>query len=42
MIPESEPILLDLEKLFLLSDSVENMKLYGKFEVSEPDKDSKK
>ena len=29
MIPESEPILLDLEKLFLLSDSLENQ-IYNK------------
>ena len=38
MAPGSEPILLDLEKLFLLSDSMENLNLYGKFEISEPEK----
>ena len=27
-IPGSEPVLLDLEKLFLLSDSMENLQLY--------------
>ena len=30
MIPESEPILLDLEKLLLLSDSMENHDCSGK------------
>ena len=37
MIPGSEPILLDLEKLFLLSDSVENLKCNGQLKVSEPE-----
>ena len=41
-IPGSEPIHLDLEKLFLLSDSMENLKFNGKFEISEPEKKSKK
>ena len=36
-IPGSEPILLDLEKLFLLSDSMENRQFYGKIEISEPE-----
>ena len=39
-IPGSEPIHLDLEKLFLLSDSMENLNLYGKIEISEPEKKS--
>ena len=39
-IPGSEPVLLDLEKLFLLSDSMENLKLYRNNEISEPDKKS--
>ena len=34
MAPGSEPILLDLEKLFLLSDSMENLNLYQIFEKS--------
>ena len=29
---------LDLEKLFLLSDSMENLNFYGKIELSEPEK----
>ena len=41
MIPGSEPILLDLEKLFLLSDSMENLNFYRKFEISEPEKNRK-
>ena len=32
----SEPTHLDLEKLFLLSDSLENLNLYGNVEISEP------
>ena len=40
MIPGSEPILLDLEKLFLLSDSLENLNFYGKIEISEIEKKS--
>ena len=40
-IPGSEPILLDLEKLFLLSDSMENLKFYQKLEISEPEKNKK-
>ena len=40
-LPGSEPILLDLEKLFLLSDSVENLKLYLKNEISGPAKKKK-
>ena len=42
MAPGSEPILLDLEKLFLLSDSMENLKFYGKNEISEPAKKTEK
>ena len=42
MIPGSKPILLDLEKLFLLSDSMGNLDLYGKIEISEPAKIWKK
>ena len=38
MAPGSEPILLDLEKLFLLSDSMENLKLNGKIEIAEPER----
>ena len=38
-IPGSEPIHLDLEKLFLLSDSMENLKFYGKNENSEPERE---
>ena len=41
-IPGSEPVHLDLEKLFLLSDSMENLKFTGKIEISEPEKNSKK
>ena len=42
-IPASEPIHLDLEKLLLLSDSMENLKINRKNEISEPEKeDSKK
>ena len=41
-IPGSEPIHLDLEKLFLLSDSMENLKSCGNVEISEPDKRYKK
>ena len=37
-IPGSEPIHLDLEKLFLLSDSMENLSFYRKNEISEPEK----
>ena len=37
-IPGSEPIHLDLEKLFLLSDSMENLNFDRKFEISEPEK----
>ena len=37
-IPGSEPIHLDLEKLFLLSDSMEHLKLNGQFEISDPEK----
>ena len=36
-IPGPEPIHLDLEKLFLLSDSMENLKSNGKIEISEPE-----
>ena len=35
MVPGSESILLDLEKLFLLSDSLENLDFLLKFEISE-------
>ena len=38
LLPGSEPIHLDLEKLFLLSDSMENLKFNGKIEISEPEK----
>ena len=41
-IPGSESTHLDLEKLFLLSDSMENVKFNGKVEISEPEKISKK
>ena len=34
-IPGSEPIHLDLEKLFLLSDSMKNLQINGKHEISE-------
>ena len=37
-IPGSESTHLDLEKLFLLSDSLENFNFNGKFEISEPEK----
>ena len=37
-IPGSEPTHLDLEKLFLLSDSMGNPKFCQKFEISEPEK----
>ena len=37
-IPGSEPIHLDLEKLFLLSDSMENLKFDGQIQISEPGK----
>ena len=37
-IPGSEPIHLDLEKLFLLPDSMGNPKFYQKFKISEPEK----
>ena len=37
----SEPTHLDLEKPFLLSDSVENLNFYGKIEISEPEKNRK-
>ena len=42
MIPGVEPILLDLEKLLLLSDSMENLNFYRIIEISEPEKKSKK
>ena len=41
-IPGSEPIHLDLEKLFLLSDSMENLKFDREFEISEPEKNANK
>ena len=37
-IPGSESTHLDLEKLFLLSDSLENLNYYGKNKISEPEK----
>ena len=39
-IPGSESTHLDLEKLFLLSDSMENVKLNGNIEISELEKKS--
>ena len=41
-IPGSEPIHLDLEKLFLLSDSMENLKLDGKHRFRNPKKRTRK
>ena len=41
-IPGSEPIHLDLEKLFLISDSMENLKFNSSFEISEPAKKYRK
>ena len=38
MNPGLEAVLLDLEKLFLLSDSMENLKFSGNIEISEPEK----
>ena len=41
-IPGSESTHLDLEKLFLLSDSMENLIFYGKIEISESENKMKK
>ena len=41
-VPGSEPVHLDLEKLFLLSDSMENLQFRSKNKNSEPENKSKK